>query len=431
MLTAEENKVLTEVGQSTPMGRMMRRYWIPICTSAQIADNDSDPLRVELLGERFVVFRDTDGNVGVLDEFCMHRGVSLGLGRVENGGIRCLFHGWQFATDGTILDTPNNCNPKFRQRMKAPAFPAREAGGMVWTYIGDKAHRPEFPRWAFMDGPDENRTVIRINTEVNYLQLYEGGVDSSHVGILHSNQANPTWMLDEWTHNDTEDFNPGALASSDNAPTLEIENTPFGFHYVAKRQDSKAEDGSETVSCRITPVVLPFVRMIPAPAFQYYTFEIPTNDTSTSTYVVAHGSSPIDRDSILRIMGLQDPRFWNEKDCNFRASWDDGLGQDRSRMANDWTGFDGIEQEDVLLAISQGPIVDRTKEHLVAADRAVLHLRARLLESIRRNDEGGAPIGAEIADLTSVKCLPDTVIGVDDDWQALVPGNLGDHESVV
>jgi phthalate 4,5-dioxygenase oxygenase subunit len=138
MLTSQENEILTQVGPATPMGRMMRRFWLPVCTSAQLPERDSDPLRAGLLGESFVVFRDTAGQVGVLDERCMHRCASLALGRVEQGGIRCLYHGWKFAADGTVLDTPNNRNARFRDRMKAPAYPVREAGGLVWTYIGPK-----------------------------------------------------------------------------------------------------------------------------------------------------------------------------------------------------------------------------------------------------------------------------------------------------
>lgn len=422
MLTSEENETLTRVGPGTAMGRMMRRFWMPIATSAQLPAPDSDPLRAHLLGESFVVFRDTAGQVGVLEELCMHRCASLVLGRVERGGIRCLYHGWKFAADGTILDTPNNRNPKYKDRMKAPAFPVREAGGLIWTYIGPKDQQPEFPRYAFLDGPDPNRAVIRLNTPVNYLQLFEGGVDSSHVGILHSNQANPTWMDDEFTPRDDEDFNPGALASGDNAPKLELEDTAFGFHYVAKRQGPRAADGTPTHSVRVTPVLLPFARVIPAPAFQFFVFEVPQGDTVTSTYIIAHGPKPIDRAEIIRIMGLREP-FWNDMDCDFRATWASRLGQDRSRMRSSWTGFDGIEQEDAILAMSMGPILDRTKEHVVAADRAVIHLRARLLESVRRNEDGQEPIGLG-AGVTDVRSLPDAVIPMDGRWQALVPGNV-------
>jgi phthalate 4,5-dioxygenase len=424
MLTTEENDTLTQVGPDKPMGRAMRRYWVPICTTAQVPAPDCDPLRVKLLGESFVVFRDTSGQVGVLDELCMHRGASLALGRVEKGGIRCLYHGWQFAADGTILDTPNHCDARFRKRLKAPAYPVEEAGGLIWTYLGDKAKQPPFPRYSFMEGPEEHRWVARANVSANYLQLFEGGVDSSHVGILHSNVANPSWMRDEFTQR-TEDWNPAALASSDNAPSLDVEDTEFGYHYAAKRQGPPAADGSPTHSVRVTAVVLPFCHIIPAQAFQYFSIIVPQDDGSTAYYVVSHGNRPVDRENVSRVVGLADPKFWNAQDCDFRAEWSDRLGQDRSRMTENWSGYSGIGQEDWILSISMGPVFDRTKEHVVAADRAVLHLRARLLESVHRNEDGGDPIGVTVGDYSQVRALPDTTVGVEARWQDLVPGNLG------
>jgi phthalate 4,5-dioxygenase oxygenase subunit len=424
MLTAEENDILTRVGPQTPMGETMRRYWLPICASSQLPEPDGSPLRAQLLGQSFVVFRDTAGKVGVLDEYCMHRGVSLALGRVEGHGIRCLYHGWKFGADGTILDTPNHCSERFKQRLKAPAYPVREEGGLVWTYIGPKEKIPPFQRYAFMNGPDENRVVIRINANANYLQLFEGGTDSSHVGILHSNMANPTWMTGEFTPSD-EDYNPGALSVADNAPTLEIEDTEYGYHYVAKRKGPTQKDGSPTHSIRITPVIFPTCRIIPSPSYQFFVFEIPQSDHRTSTYLISHGPRPVERSEILRIMGLDDDRFWNEKNCEFNASWDNHLGQNREAMKQSWSGYSGIEQEDVILAISMGPIIDRTKEHLVAADRAIVHLRARLLESIRLVKAGGDPIGVNIRDYTNVVALADTVITPDASWQAWVPNNMG------
>jgi phthalate 4,5-dioxygenase oxygenase subunit len=421
MLTAAENETLTRVGPDTPMGRMMRRHWLPVCTSAQLPTPDCDPLRTGLLGESFVVFRDTDGNVGVLEEGCMHRGASLALGRVEKGGIRCLFHGWQFAADGTIMDTPNHCDERFRKRLKAPAFPVHEAGGLVWTYLGDRAKQPAFPHFPFFEGPDENRAVIRSNIEANYLQLLEGGVDSSHVGILHSNAANPSWMDDEFTP-PTADWDPAAIAVPDNAPTLEVEDTAFGYHYAAKRQGPPAEDGGPTHSIRVTPVVLPICHIIPAPAFQYYIFTAPQSDGATSYFIVSHGDKPIDRNRSIEWTGIADPKLWNDADCDFRSDWSDGLGQDRSKLSEDWSGLSGVGVEDWVLAISMGPILDRTKEHVVAADRAVMHLRARLLESVRRNEAGGDPIGLGVH-YTSVRALTDTTVPVNDRWQDLVPGN--------
>src|SRR6201990_2818646 len=130
MLTHAENETLCRVGRGTPMGNVMRRHWHPVATSDQLPTPDSDPLRVTLLGEKLVVFRDSAGNVGVLEENCMHRGASLALGRVEDGGIRCLYHGWKFGTDGTVLEIMNNPSNKKLPKLKAPAYPAVEAGGM-------------------------------------------------------------------------------------------------------------------------------------------------------------------------------------------------------------------------------------------------------------------------------------------------------------
>jgi phthalate 4,5-dioxygenase len=421
VLTTAENKTLTQVGPDTPMGKTMRRYWVPICTSAQVATPDGDPLRTSLLGESFVVFRDTSGKVGVLEELCMHRGASMALGRVENNGIRCIYHGWKYATDGTILETPNHCDARFRNRLKAPAFPVREAGGLIWTYLGDRAQQPPFSQYSFMEGPDENRVVMRANVSANYLQLFEGGVDSSHVGILHSNVANPGWINEEFTP-PSNDWNPAALAVPDNAPSLDIEDTAFGFHYAAKRQGPPAEDGSPTHSIRVTAVMLPFCHIIPGPAYQYFSLIVPQDDNVTAYYIVGHGAKPADRVETIRFTGLADPKLWNEQDCDFRSDWSDRLGQDRSRMSEDWSGLSGIAVEDWVIAISMGPVYDRTKEHVVAADRAVMHLRARLLESVHRNEAGGDPIGVGI-DYSRARPHFDTTISADAPWQDLVPGN--------
>ena len=151
MLNRQDNELICRVGPGTAMGHMMRRYWHPVCTSAQLPHPNAPPLRVRLLSEDYVAFRDTQGRVGVMEELCMHRGASLALGRVEEGGLRCLYHGWKFDVTGAVLETPNHADPKYRARMKAPAFPVREEGGLVWAYVGPKELQPEFSRYAFMD----------------------------------------------------------------------------------------------------------------------------------------------------------------------------------------------------------------------------------------------------------------------------------------
>ncbi len=342
MITSQDNDILTRVGPGTPMGKLMRRYWLPVCTSSQVASPDSDPLRTRMLGENYVVFRNTDGVVGVLDEFCMHRRASLAIGRVEDNGIRCLYHGWKFGVDGTIQDTPNHCDDRFKQRIKAPAYPAREAGGLVWAYFGPKELEPPFQQLEFFHGPDENRCIFRINIPCNYLQLFEGGTDSSHVGILHCNMANPEWKDKAASFvPDLDDYTSVALASGDNAPVLDIENTPYGYHYAAKRQGPKI-DGSDTHSVRATAVIMPVLRIIPLREYQFFVFEVPQDDYRTSTYIVCHGPKPFDREKMKVVLGLTDERYWHEGDFDYRATPENLWFQDRSRIDETWSGMTGL-----------------------------------------------------------------------------------------
>lgn len=416
MLTREDNALICQVGADTPMGVMMRRYWHPICTSAQLSEPDGKPLRLRLLGETFVVFRDSDGRVGVFDELCMHRGASLALGRVEEGGLRCIYHGWKFDVSGTLLETPNYDDPKYRARMRARVYPVKEAGGLIWTYIGPAQHQPEFSRWAFMDAREQCRVVLRINVSCNYLQLVEGGEDTSHVGILHTNMARPGWKEKTFQRN-PDVVNPAALATNDLHPKLEIQDTAFGFHYVALRKT----DDPAMHNARVVPFVVPYGRIIPAPAFQFTVFEVPEDDTHTATYIVVHGSAPVHDTKIIELLGLDDPRYYDRKHCAFNATWADEFGQDRELMKTNWSGLRGVEVEDAAIALSQGPLYDRSGEHLVPADQAVVRVRRRLLESVRRSIKGEAPLALGL-DLTGVGAC-DASLAAGEDWRELMPAH--------
>lgn len=419
MLSREDNETLCRVGPGTRMGKVMRRYWHPIATSAQLPEPDCSPLRTKLLGERFVVFRDTTGKVGVLDEYCMHRGVSLALGRVEQGGIRCLYHGWKFAVDGTLLETPNHPDPRLCQALKANAYPAREVSGLIWTYIGPAELEPPFRRFAYDEVPASHRVIHRVNVTANYLQLAEGGVDSSHVGILHTNQVRPSWRA---RRQRTDAGVLDAAIMEDNAPSLEIEDTPFGFHYAAIR-GSMADEASGLRNVRITPVILPTLRVIPATFYFFSVYETPMDDVSTATYVITHADRPISFEDLTRVHGLDDERFWSPEDCWFRASWDDRLGQDRASMDESWTGHRGIQREDVVIAMSSEPIIDRSKEHLVAADQAVVRLRRRMMDAIRLTEAGEPPPGLLVSDLTKV-LASDQDIARDARWQDIAAAHF-------
>ena len=416
MLNRDENAMICRVAPGTPMGDMMRRYWHPVCASAQLSMRDSVPLRVRLLGEDYVAFRDSEGRVGLLEELCMHRGASLALGRVEEGGIRCLYHGWKFDVTGKVMETPNHTDPKYRDRMQAPCFAVREEGGLVWAYVGPKEHQPEFSRYAFMDAQPEHRVVLRIRVSCNYLQLVEGGQDSSHVGVLHTNMARPGWKDNEFEPN-PDVVNPAALTSNDLEPALKIADTAFGFHYVALRKIGKA--GMK--NARVVPFVMPYGRVIPAPAFLFTVLEVPEDDTHTSTYIVVHGKAPVSEAKIHEMLGLDDERYYDRESCTFTATWADAFGQSRERMKENWTGLRGVEVEDAAIGLSQGALYDRSKEHLVPADQAVVRVRRVLLDSVRRVMAGKSPVGVNL-DLTGVSAC-DADIDEGADWQALIPSH--------
>src|SRR5487761_1247257 len=200
MLTREENELLTGIGPGTPMGGMLRRYWLPACLSSEIAEPDSDPVRVRLLGEDLVAFRDSEGRIGLVSEYCTHRGASLFFGRNEEGGLRCLYHGWKYDVEGRILDTP--CEPAdstFKERLRQPTYPVHEAGDMVWAYMGPPEKLPAFPNFEWTLVPPANRSIAKMRADCNYIQSLEGTLDYAHAMILHSGWAiMGTWEYDEW-----------------------------------------------------------------------------------------------------------------------------------------------------------------------------------------------------------------------------------------
>ncbi|MDO9435692.1 Rieske 2Fe-2S domain-containing protein [Hydrogenophaga sp.] len=414
MLNSKDNETICRVGPGTPMGVLMRRYWHPVCTSAQLATPDAPPLRVRLLGEDYVAFRDSEGRVGMLDELCMHRGASLALGRVEEGGLRCIYHGWKFNVSGAVMETPNHADPKYRERMKAPAYPVREAGGLVWAYVGPKELQPEFSQYAFMEAKPEHRVALRVNVSCNYLQLVEGGEDSSHVGVLHTNMARPGWIDGSFQPN-PDVINPAALASNDLEPALKIEETAFGFQYVALRKTH--EEGVK--NARVVPFIIPYGRIIPAPAFLFTVFEVPEDDTHTSTYIVVHGNAPVSEDKLIELLGLDDTHYYNRKSCVYTSTWADNFGQNRERMKDNWTGLVGVEVEDATIALSQGPLYDRSKEHLVPADQGVVRVRRALLAAVKVAAENGTPpaVGLDLRGVSACDVqMKDGAL-----WQDLVP----------
>jgi hypothetical protein len=249
----------------------------------------------------------------------------------------------------------------------------------------------------------------------NYLQVWEGGLDSSHVTLLHTNQARPSWG----TKRGEVEAVPYRVLE-DPSPRFDVEDTEFGYHYSAIRTID--DGGPADTNIRIVPAILPTGRIIPGSNFAFYVWETPIDDYNTATFNCVYSEThPIDRTLVMKMLGLADSRFWSEDSPDFKGSWENNFFQDREGMeVANWTGLNGIVLEDAMMAVSMGPIVDRSEETLVLADMAVARVRRRLKDAIDMVKDGLPPPGALIEDMTGVVAIDIDVNGPRD-WKQLAP----------
>src|SRR5471030_2765609 len=226
MLTTAANDMLTRVGPGTPMGNLMLEYWIPACLSSELKA-DGEPMRLMLLGEQLIAFRDTDGRVGVMEHRCPHRRASLFFGRNEEGGLRCIYHGWKFDVEGKCLEMPN-VPPQhaFPQKVTANAYKAAERNGVVWVYMGARETAPPLPSIEAMMLPEAETNSFWVQRECNWLQALEGDIDTSHLGFLHDGKLMPEDLAEETIHR---------WAVANRAPEYDVAETSWGTMYAAHR----------------------------------------------------------------------------------------------------------------------------------------------------------------------------------------------------
>jgi phthalate 4,5-dioxygenase oxygenase subunit len=414
MLTRDENELLCRVGADTPMGTMLRRYWTPACLSEELPEADGTPIRVRLLGEDLVAFRDSNGSVGVLDEHCPHRGASLVLARSEDCGLRCLYHGWHINVEGRILDMPAEPEGSdYKHRIKQLAYPVREAGGLVWVYMGPAEKQPPFPALEWTALPVENLAVTKFHAEANYIQVIEGTIDSAHAPILHNREV----YRGISAPNDLRRPRP----VHEKRAHLEPRNTDYGFHYAAIYKT--IDDPENDFYVRVVPFVLPYYAGIPPNTFL---FAVPIDDDSSWFYLAMYSRSrPVDRTLLLERNGL---RLGIDVDANYRklSTLENGYRQDRAKMqrGESFTGMESLVIQDSAVQETMGPIYDRTKEHLGATDVAVIRMRRLMLDSLQRVQEGGDPIGVDRPINHAKIRSAATTIKAGTPWQSLVPDDV-------
>jgi len=408
MLTAEENDLLCRVEGQAPMGQLMRRHWTPVCLIEEVSEPDGTPVKARVFGEDLVVFRDTKGRVGVMDEYCPHRRVSLVFGRNEDCGLRCLYHGWKMDVEGNVLEMVSEpAASGMAQKVKHLAYPVKEWGGFVWAYMGPKETQPEFEPPAWAPTADAKVTIAKALIPCNWAQILEGAIDSAHSSSLHSSDMVPA-RVGGAEATGTNWLRP----STDKAPRLQVERGSYGFRYAAIRRPIQNAAANDYI--RSTVFVAPATALIPPNnLYNVANINVPMDDTNTAFYFIAwgHPSQTPDTDSWRKFLGQQ---IGVDLDTNYAPLRNRGnsFWQDRDAMkAGNFTGITGFPNQDIAMWVTMGPIADRTHERLGASDMAVVEFRKQMLEAVRAFQAGGAAIGT--GDLR----IPPSVVA----FQAIVP----------
>jgi len=399
MLTAANNEMLCRVGPGTPMGNLMRQYWIPACLSSELKA-DGEPMRLLLLGEQLVAFRDSKGRIGIMEHRCPHRCASLFFGRNEEGGIRCVYHGWKFDVEGNCVDMPNvPPSQDFKQRVKNKAYRVVERAGFVWTYMGPRKEAPSLPNVEVLMLPEADRFTRVHQRECNWFQSLEGDIDTSHFGFLHVGGLK------------VEDVDPGTIhrwGVVDRAPEYKATETEWGTMYAAYRA---ADPGNYYY--RFAHFMFPFITLTPNGSFEDQvacTLNVPMDDTHTMTYNLGWKGRTRPLETLKNgewIPGLEpDMRYLpNTNDWYGRhrlaARRDNDYFIDRAMQKNvNFTGIQGIGRQDQAVIECMGEIVDRTLEHLAPSDRMIALTRKRLLEAAQAlRDHGKAPATVDNPDI--------------------------------
>jgi phthalate 4,5-dioxygenase oxygenase subunit len=392
MLTREQNELLCRVEGDAPMGGIMRRHWLPVCLSEEVAEPDGAPVKARLVGVDLVVFRDSKGRLGVLDERCPHRNASLVFGRNEDCGLRCLYHGWKFDVEGNILEMA--CEPDgaaLRGALKQRAYPVREAGGFVWAWLGPKDQVRDFEPPAWAPKPGIRYAIVKMHAACNWAQVLEGSIDSAHSSSLHSTNM-PAADVDRAKATEAAWPRP----SNDKAPRMQFEATPYGFRYAALRKPIRNPETHQYV--RTTLFIAPFTVLIP-PNDRYNLAQmlVPIDDVNTLFYWIAWHPDPrkgISQDEWRRFCAAE---VGVDLDENFRKkrTLENRYLQDREAMKRgDFTGIAGIPTQDMAMWESMGPIVDRSLDHPGASDLAVVQFRRMMVAAAKKYRDTGAVIGA-------------------------------------
>mgnify|MGYP000459234644 FL=1 len=390
MLTPEENELLCRVGPGTMMGNYLRRFWFPALMSEELPEPDCPPIRVRLLGEDLVAFRDTHGEVGIIDNYCPHRRASLFFGRNEECGLRCVYHGWKFDINGDCIDMPSEpAESNFKDKVKITAYPTTEQSNFVWVYMGPAEKMPQMPDFEWMHLPEDHRGFAKFIYESNFVQAVEGEIDTVHASFLHSN-------LDAQSKAPTATTTGGRFMYNERWANFFVREKDYGLLIGARRPAEQ-----DSYYWRITQWMFPFYTMTPREpgigenSFVRCRMWVPRDDDSTWVFLSHwHPLRPMHDSELFEIKSCRnlEPGKWIGKA---------NLGNDYliDRTMQKTKTYAGLPRgtgrvEDAAMIETMGSIVDRRYEHLGTSDTAIIAMRRQLLKAARNLEEGGEPQSA-------------------------------------
>ena len=425
MLSKEDNELLTQIEPGSLMGDLLRRFWLPALLEKEVAVADGTPVRLRLMGEDLVAFKDTKGKIGVLDAYCAHRRANLFFGRNEECGIRCVYHGWKYDITGQCVDMPSEPEgSKFAHKIRLTSYPAVVRGGVLWIYMGPTEHTPEPPNFAWSLLPAPQRYATKRLQQCNWAQAVEGGIDSSHISFLHSRTDTQSTKDDRLSRN--------RLHAQDRHPVFEIKEMDYGLSIGARRNAEK-----QKFYWRITQFLLPFYTMIPPVGQFEHSGDQPYNGhawvpiDNYNTWTWSFGVHPHqDYDETTYKFFAGDNGMWGPIDENsipLRNKTNDYLIDRNVQKKESFTGIDGIPNQDAAVQESMGPIVDRSKELLGTSDSAIIAFRRLLLRLAKELHGGKIPAAASHGDwynVRSASVLLDQNVNWQDGSAHLVQGRV-------
>lgn len=392
-MDSRDSALLSQTGPGTPMGNLLRRYWMPALLSSELPEPDGAPVRVRLLGEKLIAFRGSSGRVGLLREGCAHRGASLYFGQNAKDGLRCWYHGWKFDYDGRLNETPNEPGDQLKQRVRQPAYPCVEINGAVWAYLGPPSEKPPLPDLEWLLVPRAHVYLSKRIQRCHWTQGLEGDIDPSHLAFLHgetiaagggssAGHASAAWLR------------------SSLAPAIEAIPKPNGILY-ASRRDAGDED---TYFWRIGQWMLPWFTTIPAfpgkvPMLGHAW--VPMDDETTAVFSFSwHPARAVNDAEIERYKTLGATHAILEEDSFYpeRNRSNHYVDPAKAHEPQPWMRVTRFQDQDIAATEGIGANFDRSQEHLGSADEIVARMRRTLLVAAAELLEGKTPPGLDPRD---------------------------------